>query len=308
MRVLVTGATGMIGQALCDTLNNVHVLTRNTERCRDALGDGPVPFSWSPSEGPPPTEAFDGVTHVVHLAGEPVSGARWTAAKKDRILKSRVLSTRHLVSAMATVRQPPKVLICASAIGFYGDRGEEELRESATAAQDFMGHVCSAWEAEASKAERFGTRVVRLRIGLVLGPTGGALGTMVPLFRMGVGGNLGSGQQWMAWIHRDDVVGMIHWALKDERVQGAVNAVSPTPVRNRRFTKALGTVLKRPTILPVPRFAVSALFGEMSAIVFASQRCVPAVAQQLGYTFRYTQLDDALADCLQNPKPVEVTP
>ena len=179
---------------------------------------------------------------------------------------------------MASLQSPPPVFVCASAIGVYGDRGDEELPESAEPAQDFMGRVCTNWEDAAVEASTFGARVVRLRIGLVLGPEGGALETMIPIFRLGIGGTLGSGQQWMSWIHRDDVVGMILWSMTNDHVRGAVNAVSPTPVRNRAFTKALGTVLRRPTILPVPRFAVSAMFGEMSQIVFASQRCMPTVA------------------------------
>lgn len=297
MRVLVTGGTGFIGRRLLGVLARPIVLTRAPERAA-GLPPGTEVRTWDPAGGPPPEEAFDGAEGIVHLAGEPVAAARWTRAVKERIRNSRVAGTRHLVAGIAAARRRPRVLVSASAIGIYGDRGNEILDESSAPGADFLSTVCRDWEAEAARAEAWGVRVVRLRIGIVLGAGGGALAKMLPPFRLGLGGPLGSGQQWMSWIHLDDLVGLVHHVLATETASGPVNAVSPESVTNRDFARALGTVLRRPAVLPVPAFALRLGLGEFAAILLASQRVRPAAALRLGYVFRHADLPAALRDTL----------
>ena len=229
---------------------------------------------------------------MVHLAGEPVA-QRWTAAARDRIMRSRVEGTRALVAAMRG--HSPQVLISASAVGYYGSRGDEVLTESAPPADDFLGRVAAAWEEEAQAAEPLGVRVARLRIGMVLGPNGGALARMLTPFRLGVGGRLGSGHQWMSWIHISDLVALIDFLMKESTVRGAFNATSPFPVTNREFTQALAEAVHRPAILPVPAFALRLMFGEMSEVLLASQRAIPDAAQRAGFVFQHPDIFAALA-------------
>jgi uncharacterized protein (TIGR01777 family) len=226
------------------------------------------------------------------LAGEPVA-QRWTPAARDQILRSRVEGTRVLVAAMRA--QPPQVLISASAVGYYGTRGDEVLIESAPPADDFLGRVAVAWEQEAQAAEPMGVRVARLRIGMVLGPRGGALARMLPPFRLGVGGRLGGGKQWMSWIHIDDLVGLISFLMKESTVRGVFNATSPFPVTNREFTRALAEAVHRPAILPVPEWVLRLMFGEMSQVLLASQRAFPDAAQRAGFIFQHPDIFAALA-------------
>ena len=233
---------------------------------------------------------------MVHLAGEPVA-QRWTAAARDRILRSRVEGTRALVAAMRP--RPPQVLISASAVGYYGSRGDEILTESAPAADDFLGKVAALWEQEAQAAEPLGVRVARLRIGVVLGRGGGALARMLLPFRLGVGGRLGSGQQWMAWIHIDDLIALIDFLMKESTVRGVFNATSPFPVTNREFTRALAEAVHRPALLPVPAFALKWMFGEMSQVLLASQRAFPDAAQRAGFVFRNPDIYAALAQIVR---------
>lgn len=251
-------------------------------------------FPWDPGKGEPPADSLKDTDAVIHLAGEPVA-QRWSAEAKRRIRDSRVEGTRNLVQAMAKLRQPPSALICASAIGYYGSRGDEILTESAAAGTGFLPEVCVAWEKEAVAAEALGMRVARVRIGIVLDRRGGALKKMLPPFQMGVGGKIGSGQQWMSWIHLEDLVGIVRFALENP-VKGAVNGVAPYPVTNRDFTKALAAAVHRPAIFPVPALALKLLFGEMSEVLLASQRVQPAAAEAAGYRYRFPQLEGALGD------------
>jgi len=275
MNVAITGASGFIGRAVAENLRDSGHIVRAVS-LRGGLEPG----------------ALAGVNAVVHLAGEPVA-QRWTAAARDRILRSRVEGTRALVAAMRG--QPPQVLISASAVGYYGSRGDEVLTESAPPADDFLGRVAAAWEEAAQAAESLGVRVARLRIGVVLGPGGGALARMLPPFRLGVGGRLGSGHQWMSWIHIDDLIALIAFLMKESTVRGAFNATSPFPVTNREFTRALAEAVHRPAILPVPAFALRWMFGEMSEVLLASQRAFPDAAQRAGFVFEHPDIYAVLA-------------
>ncbi len=235
-------------------------------------------------------DGLDRSDAVVHLAGEPVS-QRWTKAARERIRSSRVDGTRRVVDAIRT--NPPRVLVSASAVGYYGSRGDEVLTESSHPADGFLADVCEEWEHEARKAENFGVRVVCLRNGLVLGKGGGLDKMMLP-FKLGIGGKIGDGKQWMAWIHIDDAVGLIEFALSCEDLRGAVNATAPEPVTNEEFTRELASALHRPAIFPVPKFALRLLYGDMAQIVYASQRVVPEKALEAGYEFRFPSLRNAL--------------
>jgi hypothetical protein len=290
MRALVTGATGWIGRRLLERLQDPVILSRNPEKAA-----GGKAFRWGPAFERPPAEAFEGIDTVFHLAGEPVAGGRWTAERKQRIRDSRIQGTRYLVDAIRDLPAKPAVLVSASAVGYYGHRGEETLDESAGPGHDFLADVCQQWEAEAARAGEAGVRVVTPRIGIVLGRGGGALAQMLTPFKLGVGGRLGDGRQWMPWVHLDDVVGLLLHAAQNSSVSGPMNATAPAPVRNADFTKTLASVLHRPAIFPVPVFGLKLMFGEMSDILLASQRVTPRVAQQTGYQFRYTDLREALA-------------
>jgi hypothetical protein len=253
---------------------------------------------WDPAAGKIDAAALEGHDAVVHLAGENIS-QRWTAKQKSKILESRIRSTRLLVEALARLTNPPNVLVSASAIGYYGNRGDEILQEDSAAGIGFLPEVCREWEAATQPAAEAGIRVVNLRFGLILSPGGGALAKMFLPFKMGVGGVLGSGRQYWSWISIDDIIGVIHHALRNESLQGPVNAVSPNPVTNREFTKILGHVLKRPTLFPVPAFTLRLVFGEMAdEMLLASARVQPAKLLNSGYDFRYPELEGALRHLL----------
>ena len=275
MNVALTGASGFIG--------------REVSRKLTAAGHVVRPVSLRGTLSP---DALAGVNAVIHLAGEPV-GQRWTSAARDKIERSRVEGTRALVEAMR--EQPPQVLISASAVGYYGSRGDEILTESALPADDFLGRVAAAWEEEAQAAEPLGVRVARLRIGMVLGQKGGALARMLLPFKLGVGGRLGSGQQWMSWVHIADLMALITFLMKESTVRGVFNATSPFPVTNREFTRALADAVHRPAIFPVPAFALKLMFGEMSQVLLASQRVIPDAAQRAGFVFQHPDIFAALA-------------
>jgi uncharacterized protein len=277
MNIAITGASGLIGARLRE---------RVAEAGHTALG--------IPRDATPP--ACDA---LVHLAGEPVS-QRWSEAAKKRIHDSRVEGTRRLVTALSAQSERPRVLVCASAVGYYGSRGDQILTETSAPASDYLARVVVGWEEAAREAESLGIRVVRLRFGMVLGP-GGALTKLLPLFRFGVGGKLGSGHQWMAWIHIDDAVNLIVFALNFAAIHGAVNATAPHPVTNEEFTERLAIALHRPAILPVPAFALKLALGEMSEMVLASQRVLPTVAKSAGFRFQYPELRDALENLLAVP-------
>ena len=250
--------------------------------------------AWNVLAGEPPAESLTGADAVVHLAGAPVS-QRWTWGVKKEIRASRVQGTHHLVTALSTLNMRPAVLVCASAIGIYGDRGDEVLTEASPVASGFLADVCRAWEGEADLAESLGIRVVKLRFGIALGRKGGALEKMLPPFRAFMGGKLGPGSQWMSWIHIADIVGLIRHSL-DHPLSGVVNATAPNPVRNRDFTRELGAALHRPAIFPVPAMALRILLGEMAGVLLASQCVLPKAAESAGYRFAFPELGPALRD------------
>jgi len=300
MRVTVTGATGLIGASLVAALRerdaHVTVLTRDPERARARLGDVEA-VGWDPLAEAAPTQALEARDAVLHLAGEPVA-QRWSAKVKRAIRDSRALGTRNLVEGLALAQARPALLLSSSATGYYGAHGEEPLDEDAPPGSDFLARVCVEWEAAATAARELGTRVVQLRTGVVLDRAGGALAKMLPPFKLGVGGPVAGGQQYMSWIHAQDVVGMMLAALADERWSGPVNATAPEPVPNRAFSRVLGRVLGRPSLLPVPGLALHALYGEMAEIVTSGARVMPAKALVLGYEFAQPQLEPALRSAL----------
>jgi uncharacterized protein (TIGR01777 family) len=274
MNVAITGASGFVGRRL-------------TERLRQR---GHTTKAISLRSAPRPEE-LAGCEAVIHLAGEPVA-QRWTAAARRNILESRKEGTRSLVAALRN--HPPNVLVSASAVGYYGSRGDEILTEQAPPASDFLGQVAVAWEREALEAEKLGVRVVRLRIGVALGSGGGALARMLLPFRLGVGGRIGNGRQWMSWIHIDDLCNLIAFVLPESTLRGAMNATTPHPVTNSEFTQALAHAIHRPGLMPVPAFALKLLFGEMAEVILASQRAIPQAALRAGFEFRYPDIAGAL--------------
>jgi uncharacterized protein (TIGR01777 family) len=290
MRVTITGATGLIGPRLARALeargDEVTILSRRPR-------EGAVQWA-DPTSQPAPAEALDGRDAVIHLAGEPVA-QRWNDEAKRRILDSREAGTRNLVAGMRAAAQPPGALVSASGVGYYGPRGDEPLGEDAPPGDDFLARVCAAWEREAQACEG---RVVRVRTGIVLDKGGGALAKMLPFFKLGIGGPVAGGRQYMPWIHLDDLVGIYLAALDGDGWSGAVNASAPEPVTNREFSRTLGRVLRRPAFAPVPKLAIRTLYGEMAEIVTEGQRAVPRRTQELGYAFRHTELDAALRSAL----------
>jgi uncharacterized protein (TIGR01777 family) len=297
MNILATGSGGLVGSALVRRLTETgHEVGRLV---RSAAG--PSEIHWSPEAGQLEAARLEGFDAVVHLAGESIVG-RWTEAKKRRILESRVKGTRCLSKALSRLSRRPKALICASAIGFYGDRGDETLDERSVSGSGFLSEVCRQWEEAAIPAAEAGIRIAHLRFGIILSPAGGALAKILLPFKMGVGGVLGTGRQWMSWISLSDVVGVIEHALAAAALQGSVNVVSPHPVTNREFTKTLGAVLSRPTLFPMPAFAARLVFGEMAdALLLGSARVEPARLLESGYRFRHPFLAPALSSLLERP-------
>lgn len=297
MHVFVSGATGFVGTNLVPRLvakgHSVVAWVRDTERARAALGPGVELVAAGDTDAL--VASMDRADAVVNLAGEPVAGGRWTAARKARIRSSRVDLTETLVDAMLTAERPPGTFVSASAVGYYGDAGDDPVSEDAEPGTDFLASLCLDWETAAMRAEAT-SRVVRLRIGLVLGREGGALGVMEPLFRAGLGGRLGSGEQYMPWIHVDDLVGLVLFAIENPSVRGAVNATAPHPVRNSEFTRAFASALGRPAFLPAPGFALRAALGEASDMLLSGQNAVPGAATRAGYRFSHETLEGALAD------------
>jgi len=294
-RILVSGVSGPIGAALLPSLQ-----TRGYDVVR--LLRGPArkgaQISWDPFK-PIAPEAVSGFDAVIHLAGEGIA-ARWTPAKKAQIQDSRVLGTTHLAQALAESADKPYVFVCSSAIGYYGDRGEEVLRENSASGTGFLSDVCQQWEAATQPAAAAGIRTVQMRTGVVLSPKGGALGKMLTPFKMGVGGRIGDGRQWMSWIDVQDMVGAIHHILKTDLLQGPVNMVAPKPVTNAEFTKTLAEVLGRLAVFPLPVFAVKAAFGEMGeTVLLGSQRVEPAQLVASGYPFRFRELRSSLEHVLK---------
>jgi len=298
MKVLVSGSSGLIGKALLATL-----LERKIEVTRLVRSETKKPdeIYWDPMEGTVDAGALEDFDVVVHLAGENVASGRWTAAKKEKIRKSRVNGTKYLSNMLLGLSRPPKVLVCASAIGFYGNRGDEVLDENCSSGSGFLSEVCKEWEKATQAAMDKGIRVVHLRIGMVLSTQGGALKKMLFPFKMGGGGILGKGDQYMSWITLGDVIGGILFAIQNENLSGPVNLVSPNPVSNREFTKTLGRVLSRPTFISMPKMAARIAFGELAdALLLASTRVEPKKLKENGFTFRSPKLEDALNHVLEN--------
>jgi uncharacterized protein (TIGR01777 family) len=282
MRIAISGGTGFLGRPLAAALAAAGHQSVALPRNRTG---------WA--------NAIDGAAAVVNLAGEPIAAQRWTAAHKTRVLESRVQVTRTIVEAIHQAASPPAVLVSGSAVGYYGPRGDETVTEDTPAGSDFLASVCVQWEAEATRAADR-SRVVCVRTGLVLERDGGALPQMLPPFKFGVGGPVGSGRQYWPWIHRSDWVALVQWAIATSSVTGALNATAPTPITNAEFARALGRALHRPAFMPAPAFALRLLLGEMAdGLLLSGQRAVPAKAQRLGFTFRYSQIDQALTEIFQ---------
>ena len=296
MKILIGGSSGLVGTALIKSLevdgHEVFRLVRHAPTAKTEV-------EWSPDRYSIALARIEGFDAVVNLAGESIAEGRWTDEKKRRIRESRVKGTKLLGDALANLTIPPKTFICASAIGYYGNRGDEILTEASTPGDDFLANVCAEWEQATALATEKGIRVVNARFGVILAAEGGALRKMLPPFRMGVGGRIGSGKQWMSWIALDDVVGGLNFALTNDSLRGPVNFVAPNPVTNAEFTKTLGKVLSRPTLFPIPAFGVRLMFGEMGeALLLGGQRVEPAHLKSGSYQFQYAELGEALQHLL----------
>lgn len=297
MKILVTGATGLIGKALQKSLSEKghELLLASRREPKDNSY-----IQWDPQNGFADPARLEGIDAVVHLAGESISALRWTDEKKKAIRDSRVLGTRNVVDTISDLKERPRVMVAASAIGFYGDRGDEELTETSKAGKNFLAEVCREWEAEARRAEDSGVRTVLLRTGIVLSKDGGALGTMLTPFKFGLGGVIGDGKQWMSWISLDDHLQVINFALENENIRGAVNSVSPHPVTNQEFTTVMGEVLYRPTFIPLPEFAVHLAFGEMGeALLLDSTKVIPKRLMDAGFKFKFPDLKKAIENAVK---------
>lgn len=298
MQIVVAGATGFIGRSLCGALadggHRVVALARDPAKASVVLPAGTQIIAWDLKKPGEWHRAVGESEAVVNLAGESIAAQRWTPAFKQRLVSSRIETTRAIVEAIRAAARPGICLVNASAVGYYGDRGDAVVTEQTPPANTFLGQLSVDWEGEALQAERAGARVVLLRIGIVLGEGGGALEKMVTPFRLFIGGPLGSGRQWFPWIHRDDVVGMIVWALENPQVRGPLNVTAPNPVTMREFARTLGRVLRRPSFAPAPGFALKLLLGEFAGSLLTGQRAIPEAAQRLGYQWRYPDLEGAL--------------
>ncbi|QYO66250.1 TIGR01777 family oxidoreductase [Leptolyngbya sp. 7M] len=299
MKILITGASGLIGKALqrSFTEKGYQMLLASRSEAKD---DKHIQWNVETGFAEEDLGRLEALDAAIHLAGENIAGLRWTDEKKKAIRDSRVFGTRTMIEAFAKLEQRPKTFIAGSAIGFYGDRGDGELTEASPSGNTFLAETCKEWEAESRRAEDLGIRTVLLRTGIVLSKDGGALATMLTPFKLGLGGVIGSGKQWMSWVSLDDVVEIVNFVLEDEKVRGAVNVVSPNPATNEEFTKTLGEVLYRPTILPLPEFAVHMVFGEMGdALLLDSTRVRPKRLLDSGYKFKLPDLRSALEQAVK---------
>ena len=299
MKVVVTGATGFVGQEVVKQLliagDEVIVLTRNVAKAAITLGSSCRYYQWEDGEALPPSEALEGVDGIINLMGETIS-KRWDEPQKKKIYNSRINGTRKLVEAIEKLKVKPKVFVSTSAVGIYGNRGPEEINESSSLADDFLAKVCKDWENEANKAKNYGVRVVMIRLGIVLGRKGGALAKMLPIFKLGLGGPLGSGNQYMSWIHVRDIATMFIEAVKNNELKGVFNGTSPYPATNSEFTKLLGKVLGRPAFLPVPSIALKLALGEMSQLLLEGQKVLPVKFKEAKFRYRYSTLEMALKE------------
>ena len=298
MRVLMTGASGLVGTALAAELRTAGATVNRFARPGTAAAAGDV--AWNPDTGEMNLAAAEGADAVVNLAGASIGGGRWTAKRKALLRSSRVDLTERLVAGLGRLNKPPAILVSASAIGYYGDRGEESLTEASASGQDFLATISRDWEAAAIKAQPFGMRTVIARFGIVLAKNGGALPRMLTPFKLGAGGRIGSGKQWMSWVALDDVVGAIRFAIGGAAVRGPMNVVAPNPARNADFTRVLARVLRRPAIFPAPAFALRLMLGEMAdALLLSSQRVAPQKLLECGFRFQYAELEAALRHALE---------
>ena len=299
MKVVITGATGFVGQVIVKQLleagDEVVVLTRNVAKAAISLGSECKYFQWDDTNSLPPIEAFNGVDGVINLMGESIS-KRWDEEQKKKIYNSRINGTRRLVEVLEQLTKKPKVFVSSSAIGIYGNHGPEELNENSALADDFLAKVCKDWENEANKARNHGVRVVTIRTGIVLGRNGGALEKLLPIFKIGAGGPVGSGNQFMSWIQIEDLAAMYVEALKNDSLKGPLNGTAPYPATNAEFSKVLGKVLRRPAVLPAPAFALKIVLGEMSQLVLEGQKVLPVKFKEQKFRFRYPTLEMALKE------------
>lgn len=300
MRVLVTGATGFIGKRVVKTLlsqgDEVVVLTRNVAKAAIKLGSQCQYYQWINTDEHPPLEAYQGVDGIINLMGEGIADKRWDEEQKQKIYNSRIHGTRNLLDGMKDLPRKPQALVSASAVGIYGDRGDEDITEESALAEDFLAHVCKDWEKEALRAHEMGLRVAIIRTGVVLGRGGGALKKMLPIFKLGAGGPVGSGEQFMSWIHVDDLAAMYVEALKKPDLEGVFNGTAPFPAKNKDFTKALGRALKRATFIPAPAFALKIVFGEMSQVLLDGQKVLPRKFKENDFRYKYPTLEMALKE------------
>ncbi len=297
----VTGATGLVGKRLCKRLiergDQVLVLSRNPQEAKKKIPQAEGTLFFSPDQ-PLEPQALEGIAGVIHLAGAPLFGKRWDDSYKEEIRESRVQGTERIVTALGQLQQKPEVLVCASAVGYYGARDDTPLTEEASPGSDFLSQVCLDWEAAAAKVSALGIRRVSTRLGIVMDAKEGALAQMLPPFQAFGGGPLGTGSQWFSWVHAEDVVGIIIWALDNPQVEGAVNATAPHPLTMADFCRTLGEVIRRPSWLPVPKFALELLLGEAAQVLVEGQKVMPQKATQGGYTFLYPTADRALKNLL----------
>ena len=301
MRILVSGSTGFLGTALVETLkgqgDTIARLVRPATARRNVADAREQTVAWDPVGGQFDAAAAEGAEALVHLAGASIAGGRWSAGRKELLRTSRIDATRHLFAALAKLQRPPRVIVAASAIGYYGNRGEETLTEASAPGNDFLSGLCREWEAETARGAAFGARVVNLRFGIILAAQGGALPRMAMPFQFGAGGRLGDGRQWMSWLTLKEATSMVQFSLASSGLSGPVNAVTPTPVRNSEFTSALAKALRRPALFPAPRFALRLALGEMAdALLFASQRVLPSKLADSGYPFLQPNLAGAFAE------------
>ncbi|HSE33944.1 MAG TPA: TIGR01777 family oxidoreductase [Pyrinomonadaceae bacterium] len=297
MKVLVTGSHGLVGRAFIKSLLNKGDTVARLVR---GAPSGSNDIEWHPNQGQIDAARLDGFDAVVHLAGESIASGRWSAEKKERIRDSRIKGTHLLSNVLAQTSKPPSVFVSASAIGYYGDRGDDLLTEESSPGRDFLANVCKDWEAATEPAGKKGIRLVKARLGIVLDKDAGALAKMLPPFRMGIGGRIGDGKQWMSWIALTDVVGALQFVIENQVLSGPVNFVAPNPVTNATFTSTLGKILGRPTFLPIPAFGARLAFGEMAdALLLSSQRVEPTRLKETAFQFKYTNLNDALSQILK---------
>jgi uncharacterized protein (TIGR01777 family) len=303
MKILITGSTGLVGTALCSFLTSrQHQVLRMVRKARTGKDE----ISWDPYSGTVDKKALENLDAAVHLAGESISGGRWTIEKKRRIRSSRSRGTRFLAETLASLKNPPRVLISSSAIGYYGNRGEEILTEESSLGKGFLSDVCREWEMVTMPAFARGIRVAIVRTGMVLNPTGGALHKLLPLFRMGLGGVLGDGRQYMSWIALEDLIAVIHHLTQNDSIQGPVNATAPSPVTNLEFTRTLARILARPAVFRIPPCALRLMLGEMAdELLLASTRAVPARLKDSGFHFQFSGMEDALRHMLVKPAVTE---